>query len=294
MMRQCAFLTMDRLDDFVHYDYLLNEPLAQLGWEVSDVSWRTKDVNWNQFEVVVVRSPWDYQQDPEAFMNVLQQIEDSSARLENSLELIKWNIDKTYLKDLEEKGIDIVPTEWGTQTEQIEEQQLLAYFDHFDTEEIVIKPTISAGADNTYRLTADKAREKLNELKKVFARRAFMVQPMMRHILNEGEFSLIYFGEEYSHTLLKTPKEADFRVQEEHGGRLKTVDPEDELRAVSDQLMTRIEPTPLYSRVDMVRKGKSFSLMELELIEPSLYFNMDPDSPRRFAQFLDGWMNGKL
>ena len=293
-MRQCAFLTMDNLDDFVHYDYLLHDPLQRLGWHVTDVSWRQEGVDWNRFEIVVIRSPWDYQQDPEAFMEVLRRIEQSDARLENPLELIRWNIDKTYLRDLEKMGIAIVPTEWGSPSRQLTEQELLEYFDCFGTDEIVIKPTISAGADDTYRLDREEARNTLDELKRVFASRAYMVQPMMRHIIEEGEFSLIYFGEEYSHTLLKTPKKRDYRVQEEHGGRLKTVEPEWELRAVSDELITGIDPTPLYSRVDMVRHGDSFALMELELIEPSLYFNMDPDSPERFARFLDRWMEQQV
>ncbi|MDR8391050.1 hypothetical protein NC796_07870 [Aliifodinibius sp. S!AR15-10] len=289
-MKQCAFLTMDRLDDFVHYDYLLNEPLGQLGWNVTDVPWRGNDTDWDQFDVVVIRSPWDYQDDPDRFMEVLQQIQDSSAQLENSLDLVRWNIDKTYLKDLEQQGIGIVPTEWGTKDVGLEKERLLQFYDYFNTEEIVIKPTISAGADDTFRLTREGAKKQFSELKKVFANQAFMVQPMMKHILDEGEYSLIYFGEVYSHTLLKTPKDADFRVQEEHGGRLKTVEPEPLLREISDQLVTKIDPTPLYSRVDMVRDGDTFLLMELELIEPSLYFNMDPESPARFARFLDGWM----
>ncbi|MFH5884322.1 RimK family alpha-L-glutamate ligase [Halalkalibaculum sp. DA3122] len=289
-MKECAFLTMDNLDDFVHYDYLLKDPLASLGWNVSDISWRTREVDWSRFDVVIIRSPWDYQQDPDRFMNVLKEIDHSTARLENALELVQWNIDKTYLRDLEQRGVNIVPTRWGRKSDKLDQQKLLSWFDYFDAEEIVLKPTISAGADDTYRLTITKAKQRVDELAEVFADRAFMVQPMMQNIVDEGEFSLIYFGEEYSHTLLKTPKPHDFRVQEEHGGRLKTVEPEKELRRVSDQLMAKIEPTPLYSRVDMVREGDSFSLMELELIEPSLYFNMDPGSPERFANFLDRWM----
>ncbi|MDZ7693576.1 MAG: hypothetical protein U5K69_21070 [Balneolaceae bacterium] len=282
---------MDRLDDFEHYDYMLYEPLADLGWEVEEVSWRKKQVDWNQFEAVIIRTPWDYQKDPEQFMRVLQVIDRSTARLENALELIEWNINKTYLQDLQNRGIRIVPTEWGAHKDQVSKDRLLAYFNHFETDEIVIKPTISAGADDTYRLTKEEAINKIDELKSVFKTRSFMVQPLMNYVLDEGEFSLIYFGEQYSHTLLKTPKQSDFRVQEEHGGILKTVEPEKQLLSTAEQVLSTLTPLPLYSRVDSVRdESGGFSLMELELIEPSLYFNMDDESPARFARFFDEWM----
>ncbi|HLR26884.1 MAG TPA: hypothetical protein VK112_13545, partial [Fodinibius sp.] len=111
-MRKCAFLSMDSLEDFECYDHLLFEPLAKRGWAATEISWRNKETDWDIFDTVIIRSPWDYQQDPEAFFKVLQQINDSSALLENSLETVRWNIDKTYLRDLEDHGIEIVPSLW--------------------------------------------------------------------------------------------------------------------------------------------------------------------------------------
>lgn len=295
-MKKCAFLTMDSLEEFVAYDHLLVEPLAGRGWEVTEVSWRDGSAVWDAFEAVVIRSPWDYQDDPGRFMEVLEAIDRSSARLDNPLELVRWNIDKAYLRDLEEQGLPVVPTAWGGKEEPLDRQALAGCFDRFGSEEIVLKPTVSANADDTYRLTRDAAHEKFDELKAVFDRRPWMVQPFVRNVTKEGEFSLVYFGEEYSHALLKTPKAGDFRVQEEHGGRLKSVEPEPALRSAADAIVEAVEPTPLYSRVDMVRLGMGggesykFALMELELIEPSLYFNMDPGSPERFASVFDRWM----
>src|SRR6056297_4049332 len=116
-MPRCAFLTMDSLDEFEVYDDLLLKPLSQLGWSVDMVSWRDRQVDWNTFEAVIIRSPWDYQQDVQLFMQVLEEIDQSSARLENPLDLVKWNIDKTYLRELEQEGILIVPTLWGRRLE---------------------------------------------------------------------------------------------------------------------------------------------------------------------------------
>ena len=112
-----------------------------------------------------------------------------------------------------------------------------------------------------------------------------MVQPFMNNIIDEGEYSLFYFGGEYSHAILKLPAPGDFRVQEEHGGDIQPVEPSIELRVVGEKTVRLLDEVPLYARVDFVRDADDqFLLMEMELIEPALYFRMDKDSPERFAQ----------
>jgi hypothetical protein len=122
----------------------------------------------------------------------------------------------------------------------------------------------------------------------------------MSSVIDEGEFSLFYFDGKYSHAILKTPKADDFRVQEEHGGRLKAIVPEKSLFAEADNTLAAITKLtgemPLYARVDFVRfcneiNGEEFALMEAELIEPSLYFNMDDNSAQRFANAFVNRMN---
>lgn len=288
-MRQCAFLTTDNLDDFVVYDHYLYEPLEQLGWEVTEVSWRDPDPRWERFEAVIIRTPWDYQDEPEAFLEVLREIDSSSARLENRLELVEWNISKRYLADMDRRGVPVVRTLWPN---RFGGERLEAWFDELDSEEIILKPVVSANADHTYRLKRPVEDSARRELEEVFAGRPFLVQPFVTNIVSEGEFSLFYFGRQYSHSILKTPKPGDFRVQEEHGGRLKALNPEKALREAGERAMESITPQPLYSRIDFVRtEGDRFALMELELIEPSLYFNMDPGSAERFARVFDKWMS---
>lgn len=290
-MPRCAFLTMDNLEEFEAYDDLLIEPMANLGWSVEMVSWRKQNADWNAFEAVIIRSPWDYQQEVGQFLNVLETIDRSSARLENPLQLVRWNINKTYLKELETEGIPVVPTLWGA---TLQANHLQQAFERLHTREIVVKPTISAGAEDTFWLSEKAVPSNIESVIQRFSEKSFMIQPFMEHILTEGEYSLFYFGGEYSHTILKTPKKRDFRVQEEHGGTLTTVEPEPGLLERAKQTMNRLNPQPLYARVDLVRTtGNDFALMELELIEPSLYFNMDPESPKRFARIFDEWMTKK-
>lgn len=281
-MPLCAILTMNCIDDFEVYDDLLIAPMAELGWRLENVSWRAKQVNWDRFDAVIIRSPWDYQDDANAFLQVLNQIEQSSSLLLNSLATVKWNIDKHYLQQLEQQGCHIVPTIWHNQFEQ---QQLTQAFEAFEVEQLVIKPCISANADDTFWLTKSNYLEHSSKLTELFAQRDFMLQPFMPSVIEEGEFSCFYFNGHYSHTILKTPKQDDFRVQEEHGGRLATIEnPESELINCADNVLNSIPELPLYARLDFVRHGNSFALMEAELIEPSLYFNMDSKSPMRFAK----------
>ena len=287
-MKKCAFLSMDSLENFDCYDHLLVEPLAKRGWAVEEISWRKEEVDWNSFEAVIIRSPWDYQKDPEAFFEVLQEIDRSSAMLQNNLKTVEWNIDKTYLRDLEESGTEIVPSIWE---QTFSKERYNQFFDELEAKEIIIKPTISAGADDTFRIQRTERDRYADKLAALFDQRPFIVQPFMPYIIEEGEFSLFYFGDTYSHTILKTPKQDDFRVQEEHGGRLKKVEPGKTLQTIGQQVLNQLDPQPLYTRVDFVRtEQNSFALMELELIEPSLYFNMDPESPERFATVFDNWM----
>ena len=275
---------MDSLAGFVSDDELAVEPLKKLGWDVQTVSWRDKTADWNDFEAVIIRTPWDYQREPEAFLEVLRNIDKSKARLENPLKIVEWNLNKLYLRELENAGIKIVPTIWGE--EKISESLFKNWLGHFGADELVIKPIVSATAEFTYRLKAFTP-----ELTEVFAARKYMIQPFMPNIVSEGEFSLFYFGGEYSHTILKTPKPKDFRVQEEHGGIIQAVEPGAKLLEAGRKPLEFIAPVPLYARVDFVRDaGEDFALMELELIEPALYFRMEKQAPERFARGFDSWM----
>lgn len=272
---------MRSLEQFVCYDELLHVPLQYHGWHVETVDWRDRRVDWNRFDAVVIRSCWDYQTAPSRFLAVLATIERSRAKLANSLNVVRWNLSKTYLRELESRGIPIVPTAWF---HGLDVATLPSYFTHWQTPEMVIKPAVSASADDTFRLTPTTLDEQATALARLFHERAGMVQPFIPSIVSEGEYSLFFFGNEYSHAILKTPKPGDFRVQEEHGGQLQSVEPEPCLLELSRAALAAIPEPTLYARVDWVRTANGFALMELELIEPSLYFNMNAQSAARFAR----------
>lgn len=284
-MPACAFLTTDALDAFVAYDHLAVEPLARLGWTVERVPWRA-EADWNAYDVVVVRSPWDYQDDPDAFLAVLAAIDASSARLENPLAVMRWNLRKTYLRDLEAAGIPIVPTRWA---EGLTPVALSTAFDAWDVAEVVAKPVVSANADGTFRLGPDA--DAWGEAVLALADRACMIQPFVPSVVAEGEWSVFAFRGAISHAILKTPAAGDFRVQEEHGGVIRGIEPDPDLLALTEAALAAVpHPEPLlYARVDAVRlPDGTLAIIELELIEPSLYFPFADGSAERFAAALDG------
>lgn len=283
-MRRVCFLSTDNLDGYTIDDDLAIEPLRQLGWHVDTVSWRDKTVDWNIYEAVVLRTTWDYQQSPEEFIKALEKIDATSARLENPIDIVRWNLSKTYLRDLEELACRIVPTLWN---QEYSEENFGHWIESLHADELIIKPLISATAQHTYRLNSYDP-----SIAETFQSRDFMVQPFMPAIVTEGEYSLFYFDGEFSHAINKAPKTADFRVQEEHGGLITAVEPDAELLEAGRHILELIEQELLYARVDFVCDGEGeFALMELELIEPALYFRMDESSPAFFAEQFHRRMN---
>ena len=299
-MRRCAFLTLADPGGYVIDDELAHEPLRALDWHVDAVPWNRPGVAWEDYDLVVIRSPWDYVHDPDGFLAVLAAIERRSVRLENRLPLVRWNLDKTYLRDLAARGVATVPTLFrdrlgrGELGSLFEEVGSLSPAEAAGSREIVIKPVVGASAEGAYRLDARAVRARGGEVEAYYAGRPLQAQPLARAVLEEGEYSLFYFDGAHSHTVLKTPGPDDFRVQEEHGGAIRTVTADAALLAAGQTALGALDETPLYARADFVRAegGGAYWLMELELVEPSLYLRMDREAPERFARALDARFAG--
>jgi hypothetical protein len=272
-------------------DYELSfAAMSARGWQVETVAWRDASLDWDSFDAVYICTPWDYPQHHAQFIQVLQNIEDSPAVLVNPLPLVHWTLVKTYLRDLEQRGADIVPSLWQG---DFDAGQIDGWFKTLGTDKVIIKPAVGANAHDTYVLQNPLLASTVVHLGSTFRDRAFFVQPFVDNIQAEGEFSLFYFGGEYSHAILKVPKAGDFRVQEEHGGDIQSVQPCAALLAAGQRVLAMVEPQPVYVRADFVRgiDGR-FLLMELELIEPSLYLRMDADAAERFAAAFDHYVSG--
>lgn len=281
-MPTIAFLTMHSLDGFECDDELAIEPLRHLGIEVISIPWRGP-TDWRQFDAVVVRSPWDYQSRFQEFLSVLRTIEHSGTPLWNPLPLMEWNLHKSYLLELQSRGVPIVPTLRGRDLTVERLQRLPA---DMGTPEIVIKPIVGAGAQRTHRLRYPWSTAAGEAAVADHATSEYLAQPYLPTIADEGEYSLIYFQGDLSHAILKTPKPGDFRSQEEFGSRLTPITPDAQLRSHGDRVMAALPTPPLYARVDLIRNNDGFALMEVELVEPALYLSKSPGSAERFATAL--------
>lgn len=283
MPRRVAYLSTTGLEDFFVYDELTDAPLRARGVVVDTIPWRRRGVDWSAYDAVVVRSTWDYQADVGAFLDTLAAI-DSATRLLNPLDALRWNVDKSYLFDLEARGVAIVPSRKFPSFDGALLEEM--WRDH---DELVVKPTVSANADDTFRLPRGAS---VGDVEAAFDGRAGLVQPFLVDVVREGEFSVFAFDGAFSHAILKTPAAGDFRVQEEHGGRLRAIVPDEALRAAAATALAALPDDLLYARVDFVRAGDRYVLMEAELIEPSLYFQLDDAAAERFADALVRRLDG--
>lgn len=228
------------------------------------------------FTLVLPLLAWGYQREPDHWYQALDGWEASGIRFANPIALLRWNTDKEYLLDLADKEIPIVPTRV---TDALSKDDVDAAREAFETERIVIKPAISGGADGTHLLGPTDA------IPFDVLERAMLIQPMMPAIIEEGEYSLFYFGGRLSHAILKKPANGDFRVQEQFGGRETAITAPAPARHLAEASLSAAPLMPLYARVDMVRDGQGqFCLMELEVIEPALFLSFAPDQGAAFAQ----------
>lgn len=283
-MKKVAYLTMADKGDYVTDFHVSLEPMLELGWHVDTVAWRSP-VDWDDYDAVYICTPWDYPEHLPQFLEVLGAIESSRALLVNDLALVRWSLEKTYLRDIERRGGTIVPSTWY---DDFESANVSEFFSHHRTNKVVIKPTVGANAKDTFILTDPLDEDHLKMLQQTYSRRAFLVQPFVETIQTEGEYSLFFFNGDYSHAIQKIPKAGDFRVQEEHGADIQAVEASTALLDIADTLFNSLEPLPTYGRGDWVRDSEGrYLLMELELIEPSLYLRTDSGAAARFARAFD-------
>jgi hypothetical protein len=235
---------------------------------------------------VVVRSCWDYFHRCGEFHAWLDRLETDRARVHNDTRILRWNADKAYLRDLDALGIPIIPTRWLEGGSQVSLGELRR---DSGWAELVVKPTVSGGAHRTWRSTPDAESADDIRLAEMVDAGPVMVQPLVREIERDGEWSLVFFAGEYSHSVLKRPGSGDFRVQREHGGTLEPLEPAASVIAAAERAIAAIpfgDAAPLYARVDGCIVNGALRLMELEVLEPELFLRCGPESAGRLAAAL--------
>ena len=277
-----SFITWEipNWDELFEEDNLLIRGFEAQGFRASPVVWSDPNIDWDQFDIALIRSTWDYLDASEHFLNVLSKIESSSCKLFNPLSVVRWNMDKRYLLDLEKQGVQIIPTFIAS---HVEPGALHKLFVENQWETVILKPAIGLAASNTYRVSLDELENTITELGTIQPSSEYLIQPFIESITTEGEWSFIYFNRQLSHVLLKKPAPNDYRVQGIYGGTIQTAEPQSHDLLQAKAVLDRLPSDILYARLDFARVGSQLSVMEIELIEPIFSFNLVPESIERFV-----------
>jgi glutathione synthase/RimK-type ligase-like ATP-grasp enzyme len=252
-----------------------SEALRSAGFEVSARPW-TAPGDLTPFDAVLPLVVWGYHERYAEWLALLDQLEASKTRCINPPALLRWNCDKAYLAEMDAKGI---PTVHTIAVDALDERSLREARDRFACDRLVVKPPVSAAATGTFLLGVD------DPVPSEFAGRPMLVQPFMSAITSEGEYSLMLFAGEFSHAILKTPKEGDFRVQPHLGGTDGPCPPPEGAIDLALQALAAAPAAAVYARVDMVADDSGeLRIMELELIEPALWLQHAPDGGAAFCQ----------
>lgn len=283
--RRVAFATYERAPLLTADDRLAARALEESGVTVIPAIWSDGSIEWRGFDAVVLRSTWDYHQRPAEFRDWLAHLESRNVPLWNPVPLARWNLDKRYLRDLEQRGVRIVPTIW---LEEGTEPELDAVMSSPGWETVVAKPFVAATSYRTrlieHEVTTREPARARAALREMLAHDGVMLQPLLAEVAAEGEWSLIFFAGEFSHAVLKRPAAGEFRVQAEFGGTATVASAPAQIQAAARAVLDRIDEPWIYARVDGVRRDGQLLLMELEVLEPSLFLALQPTAPARFAE----------
>jgi glutathione synthase/RimK-type ligase-like ATP-grasp enzyme len=264
-------------------DQLVLESLQARGINSQPVIWSDESVSWDSYDLIVVRSCWDYHRRLEAFRSWIELLETRGVALWNSPALLRWNLDKSYLGDLRSGGVPTVPT---VRIKQSSPQTLQSVLQDNGWKEAVVKPTVAATAYRTARVTLATAVTDQQLLEDVLAHSDALVQPFVPEIQTEGEWSLIYLDGEFSHSVKKYPQAGDYRVQAEFGGRVVPEAAPQSFIDIGYHALEQFDHRSLYARLDGVETETGIRVMELELVDPELFFRHSDVAIERFVDRL--------
>lgn len=274
-----AILTCEKLPNLNPEDQNIIPELAKHNIEAKAVIWDDKAITWTDFDYLIFRNTWDYFEKETEFKIWLDQIEKLGIKTLNPIAIIQQNIHKFYLRDLEKQGITILPTVFIDKTNTLNLIELIPA--HW--KKAVIKPAFSAGSYLTEVFEISEIQAINEKYKSIAAEKELLLQEFMPEIQTIGETSFIFFNKKFSHAVNKKPVDGDFRVQSLFGGKYTLVQPKPELIEKAQKIVATFPDDLLYTRVDGIIINNDLHLMEIECIEPDLYFNLSENALQRFV-----------
>ena len=274
-----ALLTCERLPNLTENDQLIIPELVKHNIQSKAVIWNDKSVNWIDYDYLVFRNTWDYYEKETEFNHWLKQIKQLGIKTLNTLEIIQKNKHKFYLQTLEKQGFKILPTVFIEKTTELNLAEIIP--NHW--KKAVIKPAFSAGSYLTKVFDVIDI-EKINEqYQPIATAEDLLLQEFMPEIQSEGESSFIFFNKQFSHAVNKKPAPGDFRIQVQFGGQYTAFKPNDALIHQAQQIVNTFKDALLYARVDGILCNNQLQLMEIECIEPDLYFQYGEGALQKFV-----------
>ncbi|MGB0346012.1 MAG: ATP-grasp domain-containing protein [Balneolaceae bacterium] len=264
-------------------DNLLKSALEKLGLNVVRIDWADPDFDWNSTRCAVFRTTWDYFDRFPEFDAWLSRVKDQTMFI-NPIDQVRWNMNKTYLRDLKENGVKVVDTKF---IEHRDARTLREIFLDMGCEDAVLKPLIAGAARHTYLINHDNIDDHEEVYHTLIYNEGMMLQPYQYSITTKGEISLMVIGGEFTHAILKKAKPGDFRVQDDFGGTVHSYEPGYLEMEFAEKVVRACDPIPAYARVDVMWDNSGdFVLSELELIEPELWFRENIASAEKLARVI--------
>lgn len=272
------------ISNVLREDELVINALKEKNLSVVKKDWNDSIFDWETTRSILFRSTWDYFDKFELFKKWFNKTKNKCLMI-NSTETIEWNIDKRYLLDLQEHQIPIPNSEFIKRGSSIDLSLLMQ---KKNWNEIVVKPTISGAAKNTYRLKEEEIIQFGPTWEKLIYKEDFIVQEFQNNVISEGEVAMIVIGGKFTHAVLKKAKEGDFRVQDDFGGSIAIYNPSEEMVKLAEKCTRILTPIPSYARVDIIWDNlRELAVSELELIEPELWFRLNPNAAQKLAHHVD-------
>ena len=256
----------------------LRPAFENAGLELHEIDWRAPLEDFDGIALILLGTAWDYQDHPDAFLAKLEALAARGIQVCNPPEVVRWNVDKRYLKELEKNGATSVPTLWRT---DIDRAGIEAAMEHFDTDRVVVKRQVGAGGLGQYSFSRDDLPDEGWSMG-----RACMVQPFLPSIVDEGEYTFVFVDGAFSHGVLKRAGEGEYRIQSLYGGYECDYAPDPQDLARAEAVVAALPFADLlYCRIDMARlPSGDLAVMEAEAIEPYLYPQQGPGLGQRLAQ----------
>jgi hypothetical protein len=252
------------------------EALGRAGLDAGVLAWDDARARFADQDLVVLRSTWNYYEHVDDFVAWVKDTA-TKTRVLNPPNIVAWNVQKTYLAELEKRGVAIVPTEFVLRGATAHVEEILA---KRGWDEVVIKPVVSAGSFRTERFSRASVHAAQTFLDGLVRDRDAMIQRWMPSVETYGERSLVWIDGLVTHAIRKSPRVAG--GVEQVSGAIAIADDE---RAFAERALAPFAAELLYARVDMVRDTEgTLRILELELIEPSLFFQQSPPALARFVE----------